>query len=249
MQINFRSAENQSRWVWTDGLRTLGQREIAVAISWPAQDPHDMLLIHLLNFLENYLISQPQRILPGQTFRYGWTMLRFVSDEDDLSGVGTDTLLIEEKRYPFAQDDSSYVPGVALAITLLQLQHDALQRNHIIEDAIFPSSAQIAIACTRVRPETIQQLHPLMAHRAWQPDAQESGWFIGCYDDDHDHDDPEELTIMHLLPLVNEFPGLFPYLAMPIGTQLLFEENQVVIFPPGEEQGQIDPEQLLTSLP
>src|SRR5260370_1654932 len=78
MQIHFRGAENQLRWAWTDGLRTLGQREIAVMVPWPEHDSRDRLITHLLRFLENYLISQPKRILPEQTLRYGWTTLRFV---------------------------------------------------------------------------------------------------------------------------------------------------------------------------
>lgn len=52
MQIHSRHAENESRWVWTDGLRMLGQREIAVQVSWPEQDLRDTLLTQLLEFLE-----------------------------------------------------------------------------------------------------------------------------------------------------------------------------------------------------
>ncbi len=136
MQIHFRNTENQLRWAWTDGLQTVGQREIAVIVSWPERDPRDKLLTHLFRFLENYLIIQPKPILPQQTLRYGWTMLRFVSDEHHFSGAGPDALLVEEKQYPFAHDSSSYVPGVARSLALLQLQHEAIQRNRIKGDAI-----------------------------------------------------------------------------------------------------------------
>jgi hypothetical protein len=88
MQIHFSSAENQLRWAWTDGLQTLGQREIAVRVSWTEHDPQDRLLIDLLKFLEDYLINQPRRILPEQTLRYGWTMLRFVSNKHNIDGLG-----------------------------------------------------------------------------------------------------------------------------------------------------------------
>jgi hypothetical protein len=249
MQIHFRSAENQLRWAWTDGLRTLGQREIAVMVSWPERDPRDRLLTHLLRFLENYLISQPKRILPEQTLRYGWTMLRFVSDEHQLSGAGPDAFLIEETLPPFSQDDSSYVPGVARTMALLQLQHEAMRRNRVTGDAMYPSPLQLAIVCTRVTPETVQHLRPLMAHRAWQPTPRESGWFLGCCDHDHNHDHPDELATIHLHHLVERFPGLFPYVAMPVGIQLLFEKSQAILFHPGEEYGQVDPESLLSSLP
>src|SRR5690242_14041625 len=118
MEIHVRDAEDQRRWVWTGGLQTLGQQEMAVMVAWPEHDPRDLLLTHLLEFLENYLNSQPKRILPGQTLRYGWTMLRFVSDKQNLSGAGSDALLIEEMQTPFSREEPSYVSGVAYTLAL-----------------------------------------------------------------------------------------------------------------------------------
>lgn len=46
--------------------------------------------------------------------------------------------------------------------------------------------------------------------------------------------------MVHLFHLVERFPGLFPYLGMPVGTMLVFEEEQVSVFHPGD---------LLASLP
>jgi hypothetical protein len=43
VQIHVRRAENQVRWVWTEGLQTLGQREIAVIAPWPEHDQRDLL--------------------------------------------------------------------------------------------------------------------------------------------------------------------------------------------------------------
>ena len=88
-----------------------------------------------------------------------------------------------------------------------------------------------------------------MAHRAWKPATQDSGWFIGCCSSDHDHNNSKELAKLHLIHLVGEFPGLFPYIAMPVGTQLVFETSQVIVFHPGEQGGQVDPGNLLSSLP
>jgi hypothetical protein len=249
MQIHVRRAQNQVRWVWTEGLRTLGQQEIAVIAPWPEHDPCDLLLTDFLTFLEQYLNKQPKRILPGQTFRYGWMLLRFVSDDQNLSGAGPDSLLIEEMQAPFSQENPSYVPGVAHTLALLQLQHEAIRRNRVTGDALYPHRSQQTMVCTRVTPETVSFLRPLKANRAWQPDGCESGWFIGCCDQEHDHDNPDELALIHLVHLVERFPGLFPYLAMPVGTMLIFEASQAIIFCPGEQEGQVDPGGLLSSLP
>ncbi len=88
-----------------------------------------------------------------------------------------------------------------------------------------------------------------MAHRAWQPEIHDSGWFLGCCRSDHDHNNSAELAKIHLLHLVGQFPGLFPYLAMPVDTKLVFETNQVIVFGPEEQEGQVDFGNLLSSLP
>ncbi len=241
MQINFRATENQTHWAWTDGLQTLGQREIAVMVPWPEHDPRERLMINLLRFIENYLIGQAKRILPGQTMHYGWTTLRFVRDEHNLSGAGTEVLLIEELEHPFALDDTSYVPGVAHTMALMQLQEEAVRRNKITGDVIYPHRSHFALVCKRVTPESIHLLRPLRAHRAWQPEARNSGWFFGCCSEEHDHDNSEELATIHLIHLVEHFPGLFPYVAMPVDTMLVFEESQAILFRAGEQGGQVDP--------
>jgi hypothetical protein len=249
MQINFKSAENQSRWAWTEGLRTLGQHEIAVLIPWTEQDSRDILVTRLFQFVEDYLIEQPKRILPKQTMRYGWTTLRFVTDEHNLSGIGTDTLLIEERQNSFSEKNPLYVTGVTRTLALLQLQHEAIRRNRVAGNAIYPHHSQQALVCRRVTPETIRHFRPLKADRAWEPDIHDSGWFIGCCDQDHDHDNPDESAMIHLFHLVESSPGLFPYLAMPVGTMLVFEEHQAIVFRPDEDEGQVDPGSLLSSLP
>lgn len=249
MQIRSRHAENQVRWVWTEGLQTLEQQEIAVTVPWPEHDARDRLLTNLLRFIENYLTKQSKRILPGQTLSYGWSILRFVPDEQNLSGVGAGTLLIEERQNAFSQEQPSYVPGVARTLALLQLQNEAIQRNRMTGEAVYPHASQQALICRRVTPETIHHLDPLKADRAWQPDGKDSGWYIGCCYDDHDHDNPDELALIHLSHLAESFPALFPYLAMPVGTMLIFEEHQAIVFRPNEQEGQVDSGSLLSSLP
>lgn len=249
MQIHFRDAENQWCWAWTERLRAWGQREIAVMFPRSGPDSHDLLITNVLKFVENYLISESTQILPGQTMRYGWTTLRFVRDEQNLSGQGTEILLIEEMEHPFSLDEISYVSGVAHTLALMQVQQEAMRRNRVNGDAIYPHRSQHALVCNRVTPRTVSLLRPLMAHRAWKPNVRDSGWFIGCCSNDHDHNRSEELGMIHLIHLVEQFPALFPYVAMPVGTQLVFEENRAIIWRPGEQGGQVDPGSLISSLP
>lgn len=249
MPIYFSTGTTTPRWAWTEGLYQFGQQEIAVRLLWAEHDPRDLEIRFLLHFLGGYIAEQPKQILGGQTMRYGLTMLRFVADERNESGQGTDRLLVEELCEPFHLHESVYVPGASRAIAFLALQRAAIQRNGLASDLAYPDRSQFAIVCSRVTPETIGTLRPLMAHRAWQPDVQDSGWFIGCREDNHDHDDPDHLGKVHLLHLVAGFPGLLPYLAMPVGTLLGFEQEQAIIFRPEEEYGQVDTVPLLQELP
>ena len=249
MQVSFSTGTTTPRWAWTEGLHQFGQQEIAVCLFWPEQDPRDQEIRFLLTFLGSYIAEQPKRILGGQTMRYGWTMLRFVADEWNESGQGTDRLLVEELREPFHFHEPVYVPGASRAIAVVALQHAAIRRNRIAGESENPHRSQFAIVCSRVTPQTIGTLRPLLAHRAWQPDTQDSGWFVGCGEDDHDHDDPDQLGKVHLLHLVAGFPGLLPYLALPVETLLVFEQEHVTIFRPEEEHGQVDAVPLLAELP
>ncbi|HTI14638.1 MAG TPA: hypothetical protein VL461_08735 [Dictyobacter sp.] len=250
IQIHFHTDDNQQRWAWTEGLQAPGQWEMCVSVSWSENDARDKLISNFFKFIEKYLNSQPKRLLPQQTLRYGWSLLRFVQDRENLSGVGPDILRIEEQKNPFADGDPVYIPGIAQTLALLQIQNEAMVRNRTTGVSLYPSPSQSALICTRLTPETIQHLRPIMAHRSWQPkNPHESGWFIGCCEDNHNHNNANELTTVHLLHLVEQFPGIFPYLAMPVGMLLLFEERQAIIYRPNEEFGQADPKSLLTALP
>jgi hypothetical protein len=249
MPIYFSTGTTTPRWAWTEGLHQFGQQEIAVRLAWPEQDPRDQGIRFLLNFLGNSIAEQPKRILGGQTLRYGLTMLRFVADERNESGLGTDRLLVEELRDPFHAHEPIYVPGASRAIAFVALQAAAFRRNGFTGDSQFPDRSPFAIVCSHVIPETIATLRPLLAHRTWEPDQEDSGWFIGCNEDDHEHDDPEQLGKVHLHHLVAGFPGLLAYLALLVETLLVFEHEHVTIFRQDEEHGQVDAVPLLQELP
>lgn len=247
MQIHFRKTDNEQYWVWTEGLQTLGQREIAVMVSWSEHDSRQKFLLQLLRFLEDYLRRQPKRILPGETLHYGWTTLCFVDEPHHFHETDSEMLFLEEIQAPLSSDPPSYIPGVAHTVALMQFQENAMRRNAVSGDVIYPHRSHSALVCTRIAPTAAPLPSPMMAHRAWQPHDQQSGWFVGCCDHTHDHNQPNELAIVHLYHLVEQFPALFPYLAMPVDTKLLFETDQVIVFRPDEENGHGDPEGLCSS--
>jgi hypothetical protein len=191
-------------------------------------------------FTEGYVASQPRRILAGQTMNYGWSTQRFVADEE------RNKLLIEELSNPHTSGETAYVPDATRAVALAALQEEVLRRLHITGESEHPHRSSTAIVCKRVTPETTGSLRPLGAQRLEGPDGRSSGWFLGCVGSGHDHDDADQLEQVHL---VARFPGLFPYLTLPVGTALLFEAEQVIVFRPGEQEGHPDAAPLVRELP
>jgi hypothetical protein len=246
IHVHFSPHGTFPHWAWTEGLSTQGQQEIAVPLIGHFDDSHDQQITRLFQMIEDYLSSQPKRITVGQTMHYGWTTLRFVSANHAESGA---TLQIEELKYPFSYDDPSYIPGATQAIFLQALQDTALQRNRVTGVSITPHSSHLAIVCRHVTPETIQTLRPLHIERNNAPEKRYSGWFIGCMEQEHNHDNPDELVLIHLIHLVTKCPALFPYLSSPVGTALMLEDTQVIFFGPGQQEGHPDPVLPLVVLP
>jgi hypothetical protein len=177
---------------------------------------------------------------------YGWTTLRFVPASRDESGA---MLQIEEIQHPFSHDNPQYIPGAVQAIHLQALQEAALQRNRVTGVSTTPHNSHTAIVCRRITPETIQTLRPLHIERNNAPEKRYSGWFIGCMGQEHNHDNPDELGLIHLLHLVANCPALFPYLSSPVGTALMLEETQVIFFGPDQQEGHVDPVPPIAVLP
>ena len=248
MHIKFYGDEQQNRWARSRGLQEQGQQEIICPTPWSPDDPRDRFIASVFQFIEHYIASQPRRITTGQTLRYGWTTLRFTDHAYSNTGISMETLLLTELQHPFSDDEPAFVPGISNTYALMELQNAAMRRNHISSEVDYPHRSQSAIVCTRIRPETIGSTSPIMAHRAWESETRTSGWFIGCTDDSHDHNNPANLANVHLLHLVQSLPALFPYLALSTGYMLLFESKQTIIFHPEQPEGQPDEGPMLTTL-
>jgi hypothetical protein len=246
MHIHFSPHSTFPRWAWTEGLSVQGQQEITVPLTWQVDDIRDQQITRLLKMIEDYISSQPKRITAGQTMHYGWTTLRFAPASHSENRA---LLQIEEIQHPFSHDTPQYVAGAVQAIHLQALQDAAMQRNRVTGVAITPHSSHLAIVCRSITPETIQTCRPLHIERNNAPEKRYSGWFIGCMGQEHNHDDPDELVMIHLQHLVEYCPALFPYLSSPVGTALMLEETQVIFFGPDQQEGHPDPVSPLVALP
>jgi hypothetical protein len=162
----------------------------------------------------NAMIDGGSQFAAGQTFRIGWSTMRFVEEGDWLV---------------FEELDGSGVPGqwargVSRTLIATRLQRDVCDSfslpDHLVD---FPSFAQSSIVCDRIDPEGalyLARLPPLA--------DTDSGWFFGCRGDGHDHDDPSVLANDSLYTHACRIQAVLPFLAMPIGSAVLLAADGAV---------------------
>jgi hypothetical protein len=238
MGIQFVLGSEGRRWALSDGLATLGQREMAIPLGWPDGNWRDRQVERLMNFLAGYVESQSRRILPGETMRYGWTTLRFRDTvaEDGIQVVGR--LIAQELAEPLRDVEAMYVDGAGKAVALTTLQgYTAIRLG--LEETEHPHRSQIAVVCKRIAPEGGSPLflwRQAVPEEDWTEERRkhDSRWLVGCTDREHAHNDPAEVEPAHLSHLVAGYPHLFPYLALPDETCVIFYEERTEVYKPGD---------------
>lgn len=233
--------EGEQRWAWTEGLTRLGQRDMAVPLAWQEGDWRDRQITRLLTFIGDYVSGQPKRILAGQTMRYGWTGLRFRESTLNDGDRNLERLIIQEIAEPMQASEPNYVDGAMQAITVLAIQGKAAIRNNIRQECEHPNYSDFAIVCNRVSPEGGSAVFMMrQAREDDEPVPHDSRWFIGCTDRQHDHSNSSNLGKVHLVHVVEHYPQVFPYLAFPDGSAVVFENDEIIAFHPDESEGYRD---------
>lgn len=55
-----------------------------------------------------------------------------------------------------------------------------------------------------------------------EPDGErDSGWFVGCLDDDHDHNDSDNLLCVSLYEAYTKQKGIQSFVTFPVGTMIV----------------------------
>ena len=229
MQMRFESAPDGKRRALTNGLVAMGQADLALETT---PNISDEAVERVLYYISDYLAASGQHILAGETMRYGWSTLRFAAT------ASPDLLNVEELANPFAPGAEMFATGAAQAIGILAMQDATVQRNGIAIAAHHPHRSELAVVCRRLKPNPPPKVMVFDRIKTTQPD--DSGWFVGCGSPDHNHNDFNELSRLHLVYIATLDPKIIAYLAMPEETRVVFDHGQVIVFPPGEEDGRID---------
>jgi hypothetical protein len=149
------------------------------------------------SWLSEWLASESATLQPGDFMRIGW-MTNLLKEYPD--GVHLN-------EPDFVQVPIAFVDSLTRTLVHLRRQRDVAESVRM--DAMFPSIRDGATICDRLGREYV------MHRRAPQPP--DSGWFIGCADVDHDHDDVANLTMDSLYAVAIGHEKIVPFLALPPG--------------------------------
>ncbi len=178
-----------------------------------------------LNWLEES-VGEGARYKPGQTCQLGWVVTEVRQHE---SG---DLTLWEPDMRSLPVEWSE---GVSYTLAHLRVQKDVVESVLEAGDLSFPSMRQSAIICTR-----LGRNEGAVLERS-EPGVADSGWFCGCREEDHDHNEVAELRRVSLYEAAVRVPQVVPYLALPPGvlvgvsrgTPAVFRDGELLEFRPG----------------
>lgn len=165
-------------------------------------------------------VAQGTRYVPGQSCQIGWLITEVRQREDgDLS-------LWEPNMRPMP---IVWRESISHTMAHLRLQKDIVESVVDSAELSFPSMSQSAIVCTR-----LENCDRVVMERV-EASGRDSGWFFGCREQGHDHNDAAELSCTSLYDAaVRLAPLTIPYLALPAGTLLSIGSGPPAIFRHGE---------------
>jgi hypothetical protein len=190
-------------------------------------------LEHLLLAWFEEGVARGEVFKPGQTVQLGWATLRLTQRSDGTLGVLEPDLTHELK----------WVEAVDQALFETWRQKEVLESLGLRERVDYPRQALQAIVCARVWEA------PAFVMGRTEPSAPtDSGWFVGCTDEAHDHQQPDALTVVPLIEIAVRAPPLAQFFALPAGVDVVVSGPRVRarVFVDGEERKPRDGSYLAT---
>lgn len=113
----------------------------------------------------------------------------------------------------------NFIDSVTNTLKILRLQKDIVSSVHSYDLMSFTSIMQSCIICNS-NSDGIDD--GTVLHRVEVDEAEplDSGWFIGCLDQTHDHNDPNNLVRTSLYSVFLDFPNYIKFFALPAGTYI-----------------------------
>ena len=174
----------------------------------------------LLSVLES-AVAGGDTFRHGETFQIGGMILQIRKTSDDkLSLYEPDGL-----SFPIAWSES-----VTMSLMHLRLQTAVAESVLLNDEMAFSPCFCNCLVCSH-----LGSTGSFVLDRA-QMQQNDSGWFFGCDDERHDHNDIGELIRVSLYEAMLRYePRVIPFLALPVGTLVLAGNKAPCIFKDGQQ--------------
>lgn len=180
----------------------------------------DVYLKEVVQTLEG-MVADGSVFRPGQTVQVGWMVTQVHAHS-----ASHMTLFEPDMRAVPIQ----WVPGITETLRQMMLQLFMLDSVSLRSQMVMPTVQQSLIACTRYSEADF-----FMTRSKGNSDR-DSGWFIGCLDETHDHNDPANLRCVSLYEAYLHQRGLQGFISFPLETMLVMDQrNGMKLFKDGEE--------------
>jgi hypothetical protein len=167
---------------------------------------------------------------PGETFQIGWMLTRVESYGDDRL-----TLVEPDMR----SMPMRFVRRISETLRQMMLQLFMLDSVSLRAEIDIPLAQHSLVACTRYTEPAF------FMTRSAPGDEHDSGWFVGCLADDHDHDAASNLTRVSLYEAFVRQPAVQGFLAFPIGSLIAVDPRAGVRIYKGEQELPVEPDSFL----
>jgi hypothetical protein len=152
------------------------------------------------------MVQAGSRFELGQSFQVGWMQTRVAPKGDSLT--------LDEPRMD--RTPWEFVRGVTQTLRHQMVQMFTSDSFGISRDQIeIPNARMSALACTRFPDSS-----GLVGFRNERESDIDTGWFFGCGEDDHDHNQLESLVNMSLFEAFLSRPEILNFLWLPVGTAM-----------------------------
>jgi hypothetical protein len=185
----------------------------------------DSYLWNIAQTIED-MVASGSVFKPRQNFQIGW-MLTHVQATSD----GHLTLFEPDmETFPIKQ-----APGITHALRTLMLQLFMLDSVSLRNEMKSPSIVQSLLVCTRYTEPSF------FMERTDPAATNDSGWFVGCLDESHDHNSPANIRRLSLYEAYLNQRGIQGFVSFPIGAAIVLDQENGLTILKGEEKLAITP--------
>jgi hypothetical protein len=193
------------------------------AVEWSGDDALKPWLTSFLEWLESQ-VAAGIRFLPDETVQFGWSIMKVVPRPED-------TLALFEPD--FTSMPIAFIDSVSNTVLHTMLQRFTADSVDLTTSMEIPSLLETCIVCSRFGKNEAVTLD-----RAKPSNERDSGWFFGCTQPDHDHNNLDELQRKSLYEAAALMDSrLIPFLALPPGVKVYLDQSDLAIWQEGKMLG------------